>query len=195
MTDLCGRKKLHDLKLEATYPTWNNADVMSCSVPCLSDSVPHLSPMEPLQTFANFDCELKINQFPANKTLAPYHLPAAGRESMREALWLKDLLSHWQISFCEPCLHHTGHRAPHRATNLTAATDSHLLLFCDYQRQHERLFNFRCKGLGLVGEIVFTALSVANLCEETMNDQNRWANIFSFSFGSVFAFRLMWTKC
>lgn len=90
------------------------------------------------QTLANFYCELKINQFPANKTPAPYRLPAAKGESMREALWLKGLLSHWQISFCGPCLHHTGHRASRSATNLTAATGSHLLLCRDYQWRCER---------------------------------------------------------
>lgn len=57
----------------------------------------------------------------------------------------------------------------------------------------ETVFNFRCKGYGLAGKIVFTARSLANLCEEKVAHQNRWASIFSLSFGSIPAFRLMWT--
>lgn len=68
---------------------------MSRSVPSLTPSKNNLA--EPLQTLSNskLPCELKINLFPTNKTLAPYHLSAAGREINEGGIvTIECLLSH-----------------------------------------------------------------------------------------------------
>lgn len=92
---------------------------------------------------------------------------------------LKCLLSHWWISFCGPCLHHTGHRAGRPTSQLQLAL-AHCSLLWLPEAVLETMFIFRCQGLGLAGKIVFTTLALS--AEETETDQNRWAELFSLSF-------------